>query len=109
LVECLKRQEAHARTSRPPKWQEWARSEHDATTKCGPLYGCGEWFGDVPEYMRQRYRRAIDELARKGLLEKFGTDRRIQSIKLTPAGEALAKQLLGTAASKRPHHARTRS
>ena len=97
LIECLKRQEAHRASQRPPAWQAWSCDEWDAVTDEGPRYSGPEWFPGSPEFQRQRYRRAVHELARDGYLECFGTGGRLYSIKLTAEGETAACQLLEAA------------
>ena len=76
LLECARRMQELANTPRPEDWQVWLVYEYDEQIEHGPRYGCGEWFGPVPEHQRMRYRRAIDELERGGLLVTwfgFGT------------------------------------
>jgi len=98
LVECYRRMQEHKRTPRPPEWRWWDREPYDEVTAHGPEYGCGEWFGDVPEHQRMRYRRAIADLERGGLLETWCRwGRRLSHIKLTATGREVAEGLAGSA------------
>jgi hypothetical protein len=61
----------------------------------GVRYAAGDWFGQIAEHQRMRYRRAIDDLAAEGLLtvtRQFG--RRLSHIKLTGAGEDAAAEIV---------------
>jgi hypothetical protein len=102
LIECYRRMQEHKETPRPPEWQWWNREPYDEVTTHGPEYGCGEWFGDVPEHQRMRYRRAIADLERGGLLITWCRwGRRLSHIKLTATGcevvEGLAESALEVA------------
>jgi hypothetical protein len=94
LKECLRRMQEHAQTPRPPEWKWWERRPYDEITTHGPEYGCGEWFGNVPECQRMRYRRAIADLERGGLLVTWSRGgRRLSHIRLTPMGEKVAREV----------------
>lgn len=98
LLECSRRMCELASTPRPEDWQTWLVDEYDEQVEHGPRYGCGEWFGPHPEHQRMRYRRAIDELERGGLLitwRRWG--RRLSNLRLTRKGKALVTMLLGEA------------
>ena len=103
LVECFRRMKRHKRTLRPPEWQWWDREPYDERTVHGPEYGCGEWFGVVREHQRQRYRRAIADLERSGLLVTWSRcGRRLSHVKLTPTGQQVSRALTAAARPKRP-------
>jgi hypothetical protein len=92
LLECYRRMQEHQSTPRPPAWQKWDREKYDETTKFGPNYGFGEWFGEQPNAIRMRYRRAIDELCRNGMMTTYSRcGGRLSKVKLTAEGEAIAK------------------
>lgn len=98
LVECYRRMQEHTEMSRPPEWRWWDREPYDDITAHGPEYGCGAWFGDVPEHQRMRYRRAIADLERGGLLKTWCRwGRRLSHIKLTATGCDIAEGLAGSA------------
>lgn len=102
LMECHRRMQALAAGPRPPAWQRWDCERHDEQLENGPHYGCGQWFGDVPEHERQRLRRAIDDLERGGLLTTWSAyGRRLTSIKLTAEGERIVAELAAAAARRR--------
>jgi len=95
LIECLRRQNAIADSPVPPGWKWWANEARSEQLEFGPRYASGDWFGDVEEHIRVRLRRAIDSLEKGGLLTTHRKhERRLSHIKLTPAGEELAKSLL---------------
>jgi hypothetical protein len=95
LLTVLARQQAHAETPRPPAWQGSSRDTHDELTAHGPHYAAGEWWGQIPEHQRMRYRRAIDDLERDGYLETWARwGRKLSNIKLTAEGEKAARRLL---------------
>ena len=104
LIECHRRQNAIADSPEPASWRWWAIQDRDEELTHGPAYGAGTWFGDIEEHIRVRLRRAITSLAKGGLLtvhKKHG--RRLSHIKLTPAGEELAKSLLQESLEKDPN------
>ena len=102
LTEALRRQRRHAHAPRPPAWRWWDREPFDDVTRHGPEYRCGGWFGEVPEHQRMRYRRAIADLEREGLLSTWARwGRRLSHLRLTPAGERLARELLAAARLER--------
>ena len=95
LVECLRRQREHRKTPPPPKWQIWDRRGRDEQTRHGPRYGSGEWFGEMPEYQRMRFRRAVDALEAAGLIRTWrACGKRLTNIKLTAAGKTAAEEIL---------------
>lgn len=58
-------------------------------------YSAGSWFGAIPEHQRQRYRRAIDLLARDGMLAAIREHgRRLSHLQLTDAGAVRGYELL---------------
>ena len=102
LTECYRRMREHKQTPRPPKWRTWNRRPYDEVTAHGPEYGCGGWFGDVPEHQRMRYRRAIADLERGCLLVTWSRwGRRLSHIRLTPEGENVARELLAAICTER--------
>lgn len=95
LTECLRRMREHAATPRPPAWQKWNTGPFDEQTEHGPEYAAGDWFGEVAEHERQRYRRALADLERGGLLVMHARwGRRLSHVRLTAEGIAVAEGLL---------------
>ena len=95
LIECFVRMRVLEKTPRPPDWKVWECDEYDELQVHGPAYAVGAWFPGVPNHERMRYRRAIDDLERAGLLFAFKRwGRRLSNVKLTEAGEKIARKLL---------------
>jgi hypothetical protein len=95
LMECWRQMDVHAKSERPPEWKSLDNQDYDETTKFGPAYAAGEWFGEIKNHTRQRLLRAISDLESGGLLvihRKWG--RRLSNIRLTPAGQKIAEELL---------------
>ena len=104
LIECLKRQTAIAASPEPPAWRWWAVQDRDEELEFGPRYASGGWFGGVEEHIRVRLRRAIDSLEKGGLLTTNRKhERRLSHIKLTEAGEELAKSFFQESLEKDPN------
>jgi len=102
LVEALRRTSRHARARRPPVWQTWAREIFDAVSAHGPEYHPSRWFGLLHEHEVKRYRRAIADLEREGLLSTWARwGRRLSHLRLTSEGEKVARELLGAARLER--------
>ena len=94
LAKCLQRQQDIAERDIPAWRLRYDRQLQDEQ-QYGPRYAAGEWFGDIPNYQRQRYLRAIADLEAGRLIDvyRYG-GRRLSNISLTPEGEQLAKSLL---------------
>ncbi|MBA4104962.1 MAG: hypothetical protein C0485_04310 [Pirellula sp.] len=96
LVQAYRRQQALLAAPEPAPSAWWIAMEIAEQRAHGFLYKPTEWFGPVlPERIVKRLRRAIDRLEADGLLvlwRKYGG--RMTHLKLTPAGERLAVELL---------------
>lgn len=68
----------------PPHEQTPEDREH------GPLYSASEWFSEgkpMPSLYRTRFRRAVERLAKLGLVTVYSPDGRTTRLKLTAEGE----------------------
>jgi hypothetical protein len=99
LVRCHELQAAHRHVKRPHAVYKWERMLWDETREFGPIYLPSDWFGEIPNAIRQRYLRAIAALERAGLVTTWATyGRRLSRLKLTPVGEAEVERLAATEA-----------
>ena len=94
LTECENRMTQLTKQKQPPDWRCWEVEDYLTQREYGPKYGCGAWFGPMPERRRMRYRRAIDDLERDGLLKIWREFSKLTSLKLTRKGRKMAKKLL---------------
>ncbi len=96
IVQAYRMQEAFLAAPEPEPAAWWLVMERAEQRAHGFRYQPTEWFGpELPERIRKRCRRAIDRLEADGLLitwRKYGG--RMSHLKLTPAGERLAVELL---------------
>ena len=92
LWECLMQQRDLEEAEEPPEWKSWLRHLLEYDREHGPTYRFRDWFGDAPNFVRQRHRRAIHALAAVGLLTIHRrTEKRLSNIKLTDAGLKVAE------------------
>ncbi len=94
LSECLQRQRELNVAEEPPQWKFWEMELLADQREHGPMYRFRDWFGDAPELVRQRHRRAIFSLEATGLLTVHRrTEKRLSNIKLADAGFKIAERL----------------
>src|SRR5262249_26263086 len=92
LTRCLEL-ENQLEEREPPAWH-WERNDWEQQVACGPRYLCSRWFGPLSERVRVRYRRAIDRLEERGLIEthrEWGT--KLSNLQLTALGTETAEEL----------------
>lgn len=94
LRECLKRETTISDAPAPPSWKHWECRELDDQRRHGPAYAPADWFGSMSQTDRRQLLRVIRRLESAGLLTAHSRrGNRLSHIKLTPAGEKLAKSL----------------
>ncbi len=94
LWECLMQQRELDAVEEPPLEQFWETELLEHQRQHGPTYRFRNWFGDAPNFVRQRHRRAIHKLESAGLLTVHRrTQKRLSNIKLTDAGSKMAEAL----------------
>ncbi len=90
LWECLMQQREFDAVEEPREF--WERELLEQQRQHGPTYRFRNWFGNAPEFVRQRHRRAILALESAGLLIVHRrTQKRLSNIKLTDAGSKIAE------------------
>ena len=98
VTEIARRANTFESAEEPPQWAHWPYADYLDQKQNGVRYSHSRWFGKQTSSQRMRWYRALRALEQAELIEVTRVEalrsRQQVYLRLTPAGEKLARELL---------------